>query len=287
MKQLPEFYIDYIAVGKRNIVEQRLYTNCPFVVNYETLDKQRIGQNVGIKILSDQKYELELDGKHSKTDTLEFGQRFNKMGFDFTINLRDQKGFVFNPDISNKYYFTFLSPESLASIYRGKLSVNPVMEDASLVTLGTTGTVFMQEIDYLNKLMSVYLDYGLSNKNETAKKSIEFIENQLGVISDSLRIAESALESFKQDNGFLDLSSEGTLVQSKLEKIDVEKSELLIQKRYYEYLKNYIRSKTETEDIIAPSVMGVTDQTLTGLVTELTKFQLQKKTASNESGCFS
>ncbi len=277
MKQLPEFYIDYIAIGKRNIVEQRLYTDCPFVVKYENLDKQRIGKDVGIMILSDKNYELELDGKHTKKDTLEFGQKYNKLGFDFKIELRDSNRFVFDPNLSNKYYFTFLSPESLAGLYRGKLSVTPTTEDASLVTLGTTGTVFRQEIDYLNKLMEVYLDYGLSNKNETARKSIEFIEGQLGVISDSLRIAESALESFKQDNGFLDLSAEGSFIQSNLEKIDAAKSEFLMQKRYYEYLKNYVESKKETGDIIAPSVMGVTDESLTGLVSELTKFQLQKK----------
>ena len=50
-----------------------------------------------------------------------------------------------------------------------------------------------------------------------------------------------------------------------------------MQKSYYEYLKEYIDSKRETGDIVAPSVMGVTDQTLTSLVAELSQFQLKKK----------
>ncbi len=162
-------------------------------------------------------------------------------------------------------------------IYRSKLSVTPIVEDASLVTLTTSGTVAMQEVDYLNKLMEVYLEFGLEFKNKTAAQTIEFIESQLGIISDSLHLAEGDLENFKLVNRFLDISSEGGLVQSKLEKIDAERTALLMQKSYYEYLKEYVDSKRETGDIVAPSVMGVTDQTLTGLVAELSQFQLKKK----------
>ncbi len=277
MQELPEFYIDYIMVGKRGIVETRLYNNSPFVVVYDSLGKQTFGQKVGIKILSDQKYKLEIDGNRNFEKILVFGERFNEMGFDFIINLRSREDFQFDDGSSNRYYFYFLSPEDLASGYRNKLSVTPIVENASLVTLTTSGTVAMQEIDYLNKLMNVYLKFGLDFKNQNAAQTIEFIESQLSVISDSLHLAERDLENFKLDKGFLDISHEGGLVQSKLERIDAEKTTLRLQKSYFEYLKEYVDSKRETGDIIAPSIMGITDQTLTGLVTELAQFQLKKK----------
>ena len=40
--------------------------------------------------------------------------------------------------------------------------------------------------------------------------------------------------------------------------------------------KNYIESKVETGDIVAPSVMGVSDQMITALVSELSQLQKQK-----------
>jgi tyrosine-protein kinase Etk/Wzc len=276
MQELPEFYIDYIMEGKRGIVETRLYNNSPFVVVYDSLDKQTFGQKVGIRILSDQKYRVEIDGNRNFEKTLAFGERFSEMGFDFTVNLRFRDDFRYDPGSSNSYYFYFISPESLASVYRSKLSVTPVVENATLVTLTTSGTVAIQEIDYLNKLMDVYLKFGLDFKNKTAAQTLEFIEKQLSVISDSLHLAERDLENFKLNNKFLDISSEGGLIQSKLERIDAEKNALLLQKSYYEYLKEYIDSKRETGDIIAPSIMGVTDQTLSGLVVELAQFQLKK-----------
>ena len=91
MKQLPEFYIDYIKVGKRGIVETRLYNNAPFMVVYDSLDKQTFNHKVEIKILSDQNYLLEIDGKRSFEKKMAFGERFNEMGFDFIINLRNRE----------------------------------------------------------------------------------------------------------------------------------------------------------------------------------------------------
>jgi tyrosine-protein kinase Etk/Wzc len=277
MRELPSFYIDYIAVGKRGIAETRLYKNCPFEVVYDSLEKQTFNLSVGIKLLSDQQYELEIDGGKNYSRQLAFGERFNEMGFDFKIIIRDRESFRFSPNASNRYYFKFISPITLAGIYRSKLSVIPLVEDASLVTLTTSGTVALQEIDYLNKLMDVYLDFGLEFKNKTAGQTIEFIESQLGIISDSLHLAEGDLESFKLVNRFLDISREGVVIQSKLEKIDGERTSLLLQKNYYNYLKDYVESKKEIGDIIAPSAMGVTDQTLIGLVGELTRLQQHQR----------
>ncbi len=87
----------------------------PFVVVYDSLDKQTFGLKVEIKILSDQRYKLEIDGNRNFEKELAFGERFNEMGFDFTINLRDKEEFRYDPNTSNKYYFYFISPDTLAS----------------------------------------------------------------------------------------------------------------------------------------------------------------------------
>lgn len=280
IKKLPEFNVEYTGVGKRGIVELKMYDNCPFIVVYDSLEKQTIGEKISIRILSEQRYRLEINGDKNYAKDLEFGERFNEMGFDFMIRLRNKKGFGFEPDASNRYLFYFNSPLSLANMYRSKLSVAPIEEDASLVTLTTSGFVPEQEADYLNKLMEVYIEFGLEIKNQTAAQTLDFIEDQLGTISDSLHIAEGNLERFRLNNKLLDISREGILIQNRLEKIDNERTALMLQKNYYEYLKDYTDSKRESEDIVAPSVMGVTDQLLISLVNELAQFQQQKKQLS-------
>ena len=51
---------------------------------------------------------------------------------------------------SNRYYFWFMTPAALANIYRSKLSVTPIEEEATLVDLTVTGLVPEQEADYLD-----------------------------------------------------------------------------------------------------------------------------------------
>lgn len=280
MEKLPEFYIIYTSVGRRGIAETRSYKSCPFVVIYDSLEKQTLGKRINIRLFSDSTYIIEIDGTRNIEEELHFGERFNKAGFDFTINIRNIDEYRYEPGISNKYYFYFTSPVLLANSYRSKLSITPFEENASLVTLSTTGFVPEQEADYLNTLMNVYLDFGLEYKNQTAANTIEFIEAQLGTISDSLQIAESDLESFRLANKLIDISREGSLIQNRLEQIDAERTRLLMQKNYYVYLKGYVESRNENEDIIAPSVMGVTDQLLIRVVDELASLQKQKRQLS-------
>jgi tyrosine-protein kinase Etk/Wzc len=280
MQQLPDFLVDYTKVGKRGIAEKRLYTDCPFVVVYDSANYQPAGRPVYIKITSSGEYKIGFNGHRNLDKTMPFGERFTGSGFNFRIMLRDSSKPAFDPDGSNKYYFTFNSPESLANSYRSRLSIVPVEENASLVTLSISGLVAQQQADYLNMLAKVYLQYGLDAKNETATKTIGFINEQLGKISDSLKVTDGELADFRRHNNILDLSSEGSLLQRRIEEADAEKSKLLLQKTYYEYLKNYVETKNETGDLITPSAMGVSDQLLMGLVNELAQAIQQKKILS-------
>jgi len=84
-------------------VESRLYKNCPFKVITESINYQP-GLRVNIKIISDTRYKLTINGNYKVEKELNFGERFYEAGFDFTIKVRDPSHFKVNPGISNKYY---------------------------------------------------------------------------------------------------------------------------------------------------------------------------------------
>jgi len=275
MQELTDFHIVYVGIGKRGIAESRMYKDAPFKVVYDSLQNQRTEMPVNIRILSSDSYKLDINGDLKFSKTLAFGERFNELGFDFTI-VTTSSLYSFDPDASNRYYFYFVSPVGLANQYRGKLSVAPIEEEATLVTLSVSGFVPEQEVDFLNKLMEVYILQGLEIKNQTAEKTIEFIDGQIGTISDSLRIVENSLENFRLSNRLIDLSREGSFIQNRLENYENERSSLLLQKRYYEYLKDYVDSRNETGDIVSPGAMGVTNAPLERLVIELATLQQQK-----------
>ncbi len=53
-----------------------------------------------------------------------------------------------------------------------------------------------------------------------------------------------------------------------------------MQMQYYEYLLDYLNSRDDSESIISPSVMGVTDPVLVKLVEEFATLQQQTKADS-------
>ena len=138
MQKLPEFWVVYTSV-ERGIAETRMYKTCPFTVVYDSLESQVRGQRIDIRVLSDSKYLLKINSGKNFEKELSFGQRFNNAGYDFIIDLRNQDEYNYDPDGSNRYYFYFTDPVALANQYRGRLLVTPIVEDASLVTLTTTG----------------------------------------------------------------------------------------------------------------------------------------------------
>lgn len=273
MNELPDFNVNYINVGKRGIAETRMYRNTPFKVKYGSLFNQNLGKKVEIKILSETAYKLMIDGKTDFEKEMVFGEPFRQMGFDFTVELRDKENFKYNPNSSNRYYFFFESNSSLANQYRSKLTITPSQEESSLIILSVTGFVPEKEADYLNKLMDTYLRFGLEYKNQTTDQTIDFIEEQIGKISDSLKIAEQDLESFKLSNQILDISNEGKIMQEKIEKLDFDRTELIVRDDYLDYLKDYLNAKLETEEIISPAVLGIADQQLVTLVNALAEKQ--------------
>lgn len=276
VSELPDFWTTYIGVGRRGIVEGILYKDCPFWVDYDTSFNQRLGLPVHIHILSEDSYRLEIDDNHDVSKELRFGEEYVGDMFKFRIRKHNKATSIYDPESSNHYYFRFEGLIGLANRFRSKLAINRNdPESGSVVTLSMTSTEPRQAADYLNKLMEVYIRQGLDLKNATADSTIAFIDDQLGLVGDSLSSAEGELERFRLNNRLVDLSSEGRMIQDRLEQLDMDKANLNSRLQYYQYLKEYLEGK-RTGEIVAPAVMGIMDPILSQMIAKLTELQTQK-----------
>jgi tyrosine-protein kinase Etk/Wzc len=296
IEDMPELQVAYMPVSRNGIQGQRMYKTSPFVVS-KLVDDQPAGIPMTIRFTGPDTYTIEIDKRalevlrqedaeserkdnpgHQAPDpdhVFHLGETFNYYGFNFVIRQRDTTKAVYGEN--NRYLVWFESPASLANSYRSALTVEPVSEGASVFTLSFNGYSPVQGADYLNTLMNLYIEQGIEWKSRAADKTIDFIETQLGLVSDSLRLAENTMESFRQHNRFVDLTLEGNLILQKLEKYESEKNMLDLQMQYYEYLLDYLNARDESESIISPSVMGVTDPVLVKLVEEFATLQQQRK----------
>ncbi len=280
IEELPEHHIAYFPVARHGIPWQRTYGTSPFVLR-KLDDKQPEGRVMTIRFTGPDSYRVEVNSgnnkkKGSEGEDLEFkaGEVYNLNGFNFILELRDTKR---HPNAGQRWHVWFESTDDLVSRYRASLKVEAVEDYARVFTLSFDGYSPNQGADYLNALMEMYILQGKEWKSRAADNTINFIEAQLGLISDSLKVAESTMENFRLNNRFVDLTLEGTLVLERLEKFENEKNQYEMQMQYFEYLREYINSREENEAIISPGVMGVTDPVLVKLVDEFSLVQQQKK----------
>jgi len=291
IEDMPETHIAYIPVARNGIQGQRTYKTSPFVIRKLT-GEQPEGVPITFRFTGSDSYTVEIDedklaawfkDKESGLDRLTrnedqkyaIGQPFTEAGFNFVVELRDSTKAIKGDN--NRWLIWFESLSELTNAYRASLKVEPVEEYASVFNLAFDCYSPEQGSDYLNTLMNLYIRQGMEWKTRAANKTIEFIEAQLGLISDSLRIAENSMEDFRLNNRFVDLTLEGTLVLEKLEKLEGEKNVLGLQMQYYEYLADYLDAREENESIISPSIMGVSDPALIKLVEEFSRLQQQRK----------
>ena len=291
IEDLPEIQVAYVPVARNGIQGQRTYMQSPFVVK-KLNDMQPFGVPVTVRLTGPDAYTVEVDEDDLAKDEsgsaemkkpanpdqeFRFGEVYGYYGFNFVVEQRDSLKAV-SP--GSRWLVWFESPSGLANSYRTNLKVEPVNEGATVFTLSFDGYAPQQASDYLNTLMRLYIDQGLELKGRAADNTIRFIEAQLGLISDSLRLAENSMEDFRLNNRFVDLTLEGTLVLQRLEKFESEKNMLGLQLQYYEYLLEYLDARDDSESIISPSVMGVTDPVLVKLVGEFATLQQDKKLMS-------
>jgi capsular exopolysaccharide synthesis family protein len=276
MEQLEDFQIVYTGVGRRGIVERRIYKTAPFKVTCNSLSVQPKDVPVNLEFLNDSTFILIINDGREVEDEMHTGERFTKAGFDFAIEPRSTDGKLMDQNSSNRYSFYFTDPGTLANEYRYKLSVGPIDKDASMVTLSVSGYVPEQEADYLNKLMDVYISYGREIKSETATNTVEFIEKQINIISDSLKRTENNMALFRKNKIYFDPTREGVAIQNKLESFGVEKANYELQLKYYNYLAEYLSLNKFDETLVSPSVIGMKDPVIIRLVDDLVSIQRER-----------
>ncbi|MDT8394736.1 MAG: GNVR domain-containing protein, partial [Bacteroidales bacterium] len=283
-----QFEVSYYMEG--NIQTRELYTDAPFEVIWPNGRPQLTGIDFHLTIETDGSLRLQVEGEdvgvHDYTtgndikridkvtiDTLcRAGEFIKGPHYAFTIILRPG----FRPGEGSGYLFRFNTIGQLMKKYSGNLTVEITEKYSSILSLSLHDTHTGKGIDFLNKLMEVYMQDNLDQKNDYANRTIAFISSQLGSISDSLSESEQEMLDFRAENKVVNLTAQSEILLTRLTELDNRLAQLESQNKYYRYLRDYIRDNRELETIMAPSAMGVDDPLLSTLIEELNSLILEK-----------
>lgn len=243
-------------------------SNLPVTVTFETLP-QTIGGRFKMKI--DEKEQIFLSKFVVKDKKEDFKQKkpikFGESVMTPLGKIKIEKTPFFGKDKledDDPGYTITVARSSLKGAVKswlGKLSVNELRKEASVVDLSIKDGSPRRAEDVLNTMIQVYNEDWIISKNEVALSSSDFIDERLSSLSKELSEVDSDISDYKSENQIPDLVTSATLSLTEEQKLRNTALELGTQLQLVKSLKEYIE-KDDAYDRTFPSNLGIENQTL-------------------------
>ncbi len=203
--------------------------------------------------------EIKIEGKGI------YGQPFVNTYFNFTLSKKANIDKV--PEGS--YMFMFNDLNELTFSYQRKTKATLKTKFSDIIQCTIQGNEPAKDGEFLNELLKVYIGNKMDLQNEAQKRSLDFINNQLTGISDSMNSASTRYANFRSQNNVIDITAEGTLVMNNLKDIESERAKSQMQLDYFNNILAYLNTPGNQKTLVSPSVVGIEDAALNTLVVKL------------------
>jgi tyrosine-protein kinase Etk/Wzc len=262
--------------------DKEFYGDEPFIITMHREEANVYHVPVYISMVDSLTYRVKVNGSFiydgvrirvNISETKKFGEAFNNKYFNFTVWKKE-------PNPEGTFYFIFNDPHDQTVEYTSKLEVDAEESTSNLINIGLVDTNPKKSADYVNELCKVFIQFGLIEKNRKSASTVKFIDNQLSGVIDTLNETGRNFTSFRTQNQIINIGQEGDLIMQKLGQLETERSEEQARLTYYENLNRYMTDKEKMQQVIAPSVVGITDPTLATLVTRLTDLYNRREVLS-------
>ena len=223
----------------------------------------------------DESEELTAVDLHAFGEPIKFG--------NYTFRVIKGNGFNHSNFYKEPLVVNFSTPTAVARGYSGRLNIQWVERGSGLLKLNINGTTPQKEVDFLNTLAETFIEQDVQEKSQNASKTIDFINEQLAEISDSLFRVENRLEQFKEKNYQATLSEKSIRIFERLQELEGDRAMQGLRLRYYDYLTDYIRNGKGGSDLVVPASIGIEDPLLNSLMGKMVELQLNREELSRNT----
>ncbi len=267
------FSIDYYTRGR--FKTNSLYAREPINIELTHLSDEAYMCEFRFIPVGENSFEIRLEDEESQEfypDFLikaEYGERIENALFFARIH-------KLYPMSEHGFLFRFRSPTSLEDEFSTRLALSYIGEASSVVGVSLTGNNVIRDRDFLNMLGQEFLSSNLEEKNEEATRTIDFINDQMLFIADSLKSSEVKLRQYQRENNMIDVNGYTSTILNKLSALDAQRSELNLKEAYFDNLSTYLNRTVTEESLVAPSSLGISDPILLELVNNFNDLQQRR-----------
>lgn len=273
------FRISYFAEGYVKTVEQKTGNGFEIITDTLTGTDVPYGLEIYVNKKSDKEFQLDVQGSEKWENLLEdqsFSYNENYQIKDWHFQFKAGNGNASTE--KNKFYFIINKTESLVNEYKKRLNISWKQQGSAILNMSMESVIPEKDIQFMNTYYEVVEELGLKEKNQNLENTINFIDEQMAMISDSIIRFQEKIDNLQLENRELTLGSQ--TIFSKLNSLDEQKAEVLLQERYYDYLKSYINQDRQA-GVFAPSLIGLDAPLLDDLVEQYIQQKQQDKVLRN------
>ncbi len=247
-----------------------VYSNKPFEITIVDTIQSNFG--CYINIIDEAFYTITFNNKHFTKakwgDTIKAGG--NNLVVNKTPNFAKSK---------LQYTIQVVPILTAAKSFMNSVSITAPSKGTSCLFLSMFDAIPDRAIDVINTLMRLYKQRNINGRTLIANRTMEFIDNRLGVVGAELTGVETDIVDFKQKNGIaadvgsqsLNLVGANTTALQKLEDEEVQ-LEMLTS------VSDYLQKSENDKSIILPASL-LDNQGLASLMTSFNTLQMEIETS--------
>ncbi len=274
--------LEYVPVGTRYYAYRgpksvELYTASPFRVTVEAMEEALFEQRFIIEPLENGRFRLllaptlkqrllEWAGAAEPIEPFEgefgFGETVEAPGF----RLKVERTGAFD---TARYAFTAAPNAYMAAWVQEQLSVSVSAEKGSVLYLGYEDNVPRRAVALLNAVAQAYKEQSMEAKAASARKTLAFIDAQIGEVNATLQGAAERLQAYRAEHGVIDPKAHVAMLSAKLSELGAQYDELGVQRQVLEGLW----AQVDSDNLAAGYDLGAIGAISAPIVTLIQKLQ--------------
>ncbi len=266
--------ISYESIGTIKTTE--LYEYKPFIVQYLSFNdslKNRPIPKLFFEVVSSTQYKT-WNESGSIEGTYNFGEPVALSFGDITVLPVLDNPVKFENYIGKTVSVSYRNIDNLAFAYQRRIKVANEIKNSNVVILSMESPVPSKAEDFINELIFQYNKDAINDRGQVAKKTSDFIDSRLEIITRELDSVERNKEQFKSSNRLTNIEAEAQLILENASEFEKRQFNVNTQLELANTMIEYMEKSSQND--LLPSNIGLEGADISESVNNYNQLILQR-----------
>ena len=242
-----------------------LYEYKPFIIKFQDVSQTQLVPAIEVVLHSKERFSLTVIDSDFVLENATFGEKYALPFADIVLVPNLTKNDTYTSFVDKNILVEFYTLESIASSFHLALELIHDGKNGEVVQLTLESAKPVKAEDFLNELVFQYNVDARKDKSQIAKKTAEFIDSRLEIITEELDSVEKNKERFKTNNRLTDIDTEAALVLENSNEFSKRQVDLLTRLEMVDSYYTYVVNSDDNQ--LLPVTIGFDNQSIAAALT--------------------